>query len=70
MEDLCDISTKGYGERVRGFLKSDFGKTGASPDLTNEDIRYCKEKATEEMMDEIHLMLRTLLLHQGIVIRG
>ncbi len=59
--DLCDISDKCHGERERHYLNNFYGKTGASPDLTYQDIEGARSMATAEMLDEIHLMLRTLL---------
>lgn len=59
--DISDISDMCFGERHRSYIKSIFGKTGASPDLTEQEIDLAHRVTMEEMLDEIHFMLRALL---------
>lgn len=59
--ELSDIGDYPHGERKRHYLMSMTGKTGASPDLTMEDLNLAEEMATADMLNEIHFMLRTLL---------
>jgi len=57
---LDDISDAQHGERMRHFLKQTSGKTGGSPDLTQAEVDHAWHCATEEMLAEIHTMLRHL----------
>lgn len=55
--DLNDVSDLYYGERVRIFLRQ-LGKNAIT--MNRSDLDYAEKQATEEMLNEIHFMLRTL----------
>jgi hypothetical protein len=58
--ELDDITPARHGERMRGYIKSTHGSE-ALHRLTHEEVTSAHQKATAEMLDEIHLMLRTFL---------
>lgn len=55
--DLCDVSPASHGERLRHFL-TDFAGQDQVKRMECHDIAW--QAATEEMLDEIHTMLRHL----------
>lgn len=59
--EIEDVSDMPHGERLRHFLKDMTGKTGTSPDLTQQDYDFAHGMATAEMLDEIHFMMRELM---------
>ena len=50
-----------HNERLRLFLKHMCGKTGTSPDLSQQDYDFAHSMATAEMLDEMHFMMRELM---------
>lgn len=58
--DWDDIGSYSVGERARRNLKNFYGKTGSSPDLMQHEIDHSHQIAQEEMLDEIHFMLRQI----------
>lgn len=59
--ELEDVSDASHNERLRHFLKDMCGKTGTSPDLTQNDYDFSYGMATAEMLEEMHFMMRELL---------
>jgi hypothetical protein len=59
--EIEDVSDMQHSERLRHFLKDMCGKTGTSPDLSQRDWDFAHGMATAEMLDEMHLMMRTLI---------
>ena len=57
--ELDDISDACHGTRTRRIFNQMFGEVSGS--TTYEELRSAESLATAEMLDEIHLMLRTLL---------
>lgn len=59
--EIEDVSDMPHNARLRHFLKDMTGKTGASPDLTQQDYDSAHSMATAEMLDEMHFMMRELM---------
>ena len=56
--DINDISSAGWGARFQNYRESFFGKKKLE---TIEEIDMINQAVLEEMVDEIHFMLRKLL---------
>ena len=70
MTDISDITNAPFGRRMRHFLQQHTGKTTASPGLTGEDLDFAWRSAVEEMLDEVHAMLRALHEARGVTFRS
>ena len=59
--DIAYVETASFPERVRHALMQHYGKTVADPHLAREELDHAHVMVRDDMMIEIHSMLRHLL---------